>query len=59
MTIDQYITEQSRIAAAHAYGSRWEQAAKILEALAKEVKAHGMAMKHGVGKPFTAPRAQS
>ena len=57
MTIEQYAKlEYDRVAIAMATGDHLG-AAKILEALAKEVKAHGMAMKHGVGKPFTAPRA--
>ena len=57
MTIEQYAKlEYDRAAIAMQTGDHLA-AAKILEALAKEVKAHGMAMKHGVGKPFTAPRA--
>ena len=57
MTIEQYAKlGYDRAAIAMTTGDHLA-AAKILEALAKEVKAHGMAMKHGVGKPFTAPRS--
>ena len=57
MTIEQYAKlECDRAAIAMQTGDHLA-AAKILEILAKEVKAHGMAMKHGVGKPFTAPRS--
>lgn len=57
MTLEQYAKlEYDRAAIAMAAGD-YAAAALILERLAKEVKSHGMAMQHGVGKPFTAPRA--